>query len=160
MFNYWNSCSYPHEQKMLAHVSEKLFPFSMFYRFRIGSSRRDDGKCCLQSDTFEQKIKRIFKKYKEICFKGAPKMLKSKPPLVLIGLKQILNQNRIIGCNCWGPSASLDKSTLISYASFFIKWYFMSYDAYNTKMWHKSIWPIICFINYENPLYFCSKELL
>ena len=60
-------------------------------------------------------------------------------------------QNRMNGCDCWGPDGRLDTKIdqidlchiSMSYASFVIIWHFMSYDAYDIKIWHQSIWSIL-----------------
>jgi hypothetical protein len=55
------------------------------------------------------------------------------------------SQIQMNGCDCWGPDGRLDTKIYqidlsMSHASFIIIWHFMSYDAYDVKIWHKSIW--------------------
>ena len=65
--------------------------------------------------------------------------------------KQFFIQNRMNGCDCWGPDGRLDTKIdqidlchiFMSYASFVIIWHFMSYDPYDTEIWHKSILSIL-----------------
>ena len=53
--------------------------------------------------------------------------------------------------DCCGPDTSLDTKInhidlchiSMSYASFFKIWHFMSYDAYDIKIWLNSIWSIL-----------------
>ena len=55
------------------------------------------------------------------------------------------------GCDNWGPDSRLDTQVdqfdwchiSMSYASFVIIWHFMSYDAYDIKIWHASILSIL-----------------
>ena len=55
------------------------------------------------------------------------------------------------GCDCWGPDGRLDTNIdqfekchiSMSYASFFIIWHLMSYDAYDIEIWRKSNWSIL-----------------
>ena len=65
--------------------------------------------------------------------------------------KKFFSQNRINGCDCCGPDGRLDtkidqidlRHISMTYASFVIIWHFMSYDAYDIEIWHKSILTIL-----------------
>ena len=58
--------------------------------------------------------------------------------------KQFVSQHRMNGCDCWCPDGRLDTNIdqfekchiSITYASFFIIWHLMSYDAYDIEIWH------------------------
>ena len=75
----------------------------------------------------------------------------SDPLFKFFILKQFVSQNRINGCDCWGPDASLDTKIddidschiLMSYASYDIKCHIMTNDAYDIEIWRKSIWSIL-----------------
>jgi hypothetical protein len=61
---------------------------------------------------------------------------------VHISVKQFVSQNRINGCDCWGPDDSLDTKIddidschiLMSYASYDIKCHIMTNGAYDIEI--------------------------
>ena len=82
------------------------------------------------------KIQRIFKIYKGKF---------SHPFFYLFFVwKQLLCQNRMHGCDCWGPDGHLDTKIdqldlchiCMSYASYDIKCHIMTNDAYDIEIWH------------------------
>ena len=86
-------------------------------------------------------------------YKGFPKFIREKMSdtyFIFFSFIQFYSQNRISGCDCWGPDGRLDTKInkfdlchiSMSYVSYVIIWHIMSYDAYDIEIWHKSIWPI------------------
>ena len=61
-----------------------------------------------------------------------------------------VGQNWMNRCDCWGPDGQdtkIDQSDkchiCMSYASYDIKCHIMTNDAYDSEIWHKSIWSIL-----------------
>ena len=82
-------------------------------------------------------------------YKGFSKFIKGnffEAFFKIFSFKQLFSPNRINVCDYWGPDGRLDTKISkidlchisMSYASFVIIWHFMSYNAYDIEIWHKS----------------------